>query len=98
MWRITWLLGGVILGATLTLGAQSYHVINTKDGIKLVAKRNSTLTDTYVDVRQWGVAEWSKHPDLMWTLAQNDRKDVLGTQTLEHDLQGVWQMFDSHKK
>ncbi len=98
MWRITWLVGGIILGSLLTLGAQRYHVIHTKDGLKMVAKRTSTLTDTYVDVREWGVVEWSKHPDLVWTLTQNDRKDVLGSHTLENDMQGVWQMFDSERK
>ena len=98
MWRVTWLLGGVVLGAVLTIGAQSYHVIHTKEGLKFVAKRNATLSDTYVDVREWGVTEWSKHPDLMWTLAQNDRKDILNTNVLERDMQGVWQMFDGDRR
>jgi hypothetical protein len=69
---------GIVLGCMLTLGAQSYHVIRTSEGFKLLPKRHVTLSDTYLDVRGWGVGDWSQHPDVLWSLAQNKRDDILG--------------------
>jgi len=34
----------------------------------IVPKRRAGLDDTYVDVRDWGITEWSEHPDLVYTL------------------------------
>ena len=93
--RLSWLISGMVLGAVLTLGAQRYHVVHTKDGLTLVPKRNATLSDAYVDVRTWGVADWSKHPDLLWSLHSNNRTDILGgTQVFDTDLNNLSRLFD----
>ena len=47
-----------------------------KPGCHEAAKRQATLADTYIDVRHWTVADWSKHPDLMLSLSQNGQSSV----------------------
>lgn len=73
---------GLVLGAVLTLGAQSYHVIRTDDGIKLLPKRQVSLSDTYLDVRGWGLKQWSEHPDVLWSLTEYKRDDILGQEKI----------------
>lgn len=99
MYRVTWLFAGIVIGAVGILGAQSYHFIHTKDGIKVVAKRHASLTDTYLDVRSWGLADWTKHPDLMVALTQNNRQDIFQSSgSLENSVESVWQSFEQPKR
>ena len=77
MRRLLSMITGVALGAALMWGGLKYHVLRTNDGLVYVPKREATLTDTYLDVRSWTVADWTTHPDLVWTLAQNGKGDVV---------------------
>ena len=77
MRRMMWVLTGLVLGGGLMWGALKYHVLRTSEGLKLVPKRNTTLADTYLDVRSWGLAEWSQHPDLAWSLAESGQTSVM---------------------
>lgn len=77
MRRLMSMLFGVALGGLLMFGALQYHVLRTNDGFSYVPKRNATLKDTYLDVREWSALDWSNHPDLIISMMQNGRKDVL---------------------
>ena len=48
--------------------AFTLHFVRTDDDLLIVPKRSPNLDDTYVDVREWGLTEWSEHPDLVYTL------------------------------
>lgn len=68
---------GIVIGGFLTWGSLTHHVLRTDQGFTYVPKRSMTFADAYLDVRGWGVAQWTEHPDLMWTLAQNNRTDIV---------------------
>lgn len=68
---------GLILGAAATLVAMNYHIVRTADNVAFVPKRYAGLQDSYVDVRNWGIADWTEHPDFVWTLYKNDRQDLI---------------------
>ena len=77
MRRLPTFIFGMIVGGLLIYGGLHYHVINTPSGLHLVPKVNSTLAETYVDVRGWGVAEWMQHKDIAAALLAADRQDLM---------------------
>jgi len=94
MKRIFYLAMGVAVGGGLMWGGFNYHFIRTKDGFETVKKRNVTLTDAYVDTRAWSIADWSKHPDLVWSLTQNGKTDLINSAgTYETTLKNAWENF-----
>ncbi len=77
MRRLSTFIFGMVVGGLLIYGGLNYHVINTPSGLHLVPKVNSTLAETYVDVRGWGVAEWMQHKDVAAALLAADRQDLM---------------------
>jgi hypothetical protein len=77
MRRLPTFIFGVVVGGLLIYGGLHYHVINTPSGLHLVPKVNSTLAETYVDVRGWGVAEWMQHKDVAAALLSANRQDLM---------------------
>ena len=91
MRRITSMLFGVVVGGLLMFGALQYHVLRTAEGFSYVPKRNVTLKDTYLDVREWTPLDWSNHPDLIISMMQNGRKDILDQNNVnETTFKDVW--------
>ena len=91
MRRITWMLFGGAVGSLLMFGALQYHVLRTSDGFSYVPKRSVTLKDTYLDVRDWSPLDWSHHPDLIISMMQNGRKDILDQHDVnETTFKDVW--------
>ena len=78
MRRLFALASGVLLGAVLMWVALQYHVLRTNGGLVMTPKRTATLRDSYLDVRSFGVTDWAANPDLVWSLTQNGKTDVLG--------------------
>lgn len=78
MRRILWLGCGTVFGAVMMWAAMSYHLIRTRDGITMVPKYHAQLASTFIDVRQWGVTEWTEHPELVMTLERNQRTEIIG--------------------
>ena len=64
-------------GGGLVWGGMNYHVLQTNQGVVVVHKRQSTLSDTYADVREWGLQQWTDHPDLVAALSDAGRADVI---------------------
>ena len=85
------LIFGLCVGGVIMFGAMKYHLLNTDQGYRLIPKRNATLAEAYLDVRQWGAAEWAQHPDLIWALSQSGDSNILrdsraAEQTLRDEL------------
>jgi hypothetical protein len=79
---------GMIVGAGLMTFAFKYHVMYAKDGLVLVPKKQASLSDLYVDVRNWRPSDWQAHPELVQSVMAHGRTDVIsGPATdLLHDL------------
>lgn len=78
MRRLAWMLFGVMVGAAGMWGSMNYHLLRTHDGMACVAKYRPELANTYYDVREWGVTEWAEHPELVMTLQQQERTEIIG--------------------
>ncbi len=77
MKRITSFLAGVIVGAAGLYGAMTYHFVRAEDGVHLVPKVTSGLSDTYVDIRKFNTASWYEHKSLAVALVNADKQDLL---------------------
>ena len=78
MRRIVWLTCGLILGAAGMWTSMSYHMLRTNDGIAWVPKYRAGLRGTFIDVREWGVTEWTEHPEIVISLEKNQRTEIIG--------------------
>jgi hypothetical protein len=68
---------GVAVGAMLCFGATNYHVVRADDGFHLVHKQRAHLGEAYVDVREFGVGDWSSHTELAAALVAENKQFVM---------------------
>lgn len=78
MSRIPAFLLGMATGAMLLYGAMHYHVVRADDGFHFIAKSPAHLSEAYVDVRHFTVADWSAHPMLAASLARANKQNLMG--------------------
>ena len=60
----------------------NFHFFHTQAGLVISVKRYPTLADTYVDVRDWGMVQWSEIPDLTWSILRSGHEDVIPRQPM----------------
>lgn len=75
LWSFIW---GIAVGGALVYGAISYHVINTQDGLNFVPKVTAGFEDTYVDIRGFGLDDWTRHRALAMALIKAGKADLMG--------------------
>jgi hypothetical protein len=75
LWYFVW--GGVI-GAGIMWASMNYHVVRRDGGMTVVPKFHAQLSDTYLDIRGWGITEWTEHPDFVVACKKHDRMDLIG--------------------
>lgn len=68
---------GYIAGIATLYVAMCFHVVRAKDGFHLVPKSTASLKDPYVDIREFGVAEWQEHPELAADISLANKTDML---------------------
>lgn len=95
MKRIKYLLLGFVLGGASVAGALQYHVVQTTEGLQFIPKVTSTLSDTYVDVRAFGVSDWNEHRPLVDAIIKDDRQDILKNAAVDGIKQEVDNLLDN---
>jgi hypothetical protein len=78
MGRFFWLLVGFAIGGGVIYGAFNYHVVKTDSGFELVPKHTTSLGDTYVDIRKFGVSDWAAHPALSADIVAAEKTQLMG--------------------
>ena len=78
MFRLSSFLTGVAFGALLLYAAMNFHVIRASDGFHLVPKQPARFSETFVDTRSFGLADWAGHPQLATALVQANKQHLLG--------------------
>ena len=85
--RFSWFVIGFGLGALTVLGSLKYHVLRTDEGLDVVPKLSATFSETYLDVRGFGVAEWTEHKSVMAAVVQAKKahlfKDAAATDLVD---------------
>ena len=78
MGRLFWLLVGFAIGGGAIYGAFNYHVVKADSGFELVPKHSASLSDTYVDIRNFSVSDWAAHPALSADIVAAEKSHLLG--------------------
>ncbi len=94
MKRIKYLLLGMILGGAAVFAALKYHVLRTASGFEVVPKVEASLSDTYVDVREFGAGDWTEHEQLVAAILRADREDILQNAAVDQLRQTVDGLLD----
>lgn len=83
----------VVLGGW-GLAAMSLYLVRTPDGFQLLTKNRLTITDTWLDTRQWTLVDIDKHPAFAQRVVELKKAsllrhvtDVEGSQDLDDHLQ-----------
>ncbi len=90
--RISSFLMGVVAGVMLCLVAMNYHVVRAQDGFHLIRKHPAKLSEAYVDVRGFGVSDWTSHSELAAALTAVNKQYLMtgaATSALESGLNQV---------
>jgi hypothetical protein len=77
MGRLSSFVFGVAVGGAAVFTSLKYHVVRTDEHFELVPKLNATFAETYVDIRDFDLADWSDHKTLMAALVRADKQEVL---------------------
>lgn len=77
MRRLWTFLIGILVGGIAVFAAMNYHIIRAKDGLHVVPKSDAQLALTYVDIREFTVADWAKNSDLATALINAQRRDLV---------------------
>ena len=78
MGRIACFLTGVIVGGILVFASLNYHLVRANDGFHTIPKLTAELSDSYVDIRTFGLAEWQDHRQLAMAIVRADKAYLLG--------------------
>jgi hypothetical protein len=92
--RFSCLVVGVILGAGLVYGALTYHVLRTESGFEFIPKAQAGFQETYLDVRQFGVSNWTEHQQVAQAVIKAGKEDLLKDSARNSFQRGVDNLLD----
>ncbi|TWU11102.1 hypothetical protein [Allorhodopirellula heiligendammensis] len=87
-------LSGLVVGAIVMYTAMHFHLVRGQNGVFVVAKVTSDLSDVFVDIRGFTVEDWKQHKPLAAAIIQSDRSEVLDDATLDSFREGVHSVVD----
>jgi len=70
-------IAGMICGAALLYVAMHYHLVRGREGVFLVPKISNNLSDVYVDIRTFDLADWKDHKTLAAAIMRGNQAHLL---------------------
>jgi len=80
---------GIIVGGGLMFCALTYHVVRAADGFHLVPKLQAGFGESYVDIRDFTVNDWTEHRALAAAIIRAGKEDVMAGSAEESFRSGV---------
>lgn len=68
---------GMIVGGLLLWFALQYHLIHSRQGLHLIPKVDAGLAKTYVDIRKFTLADWTKNTDIALALTNANQVELI---------------------
>ena len=98
MSRIGALVLGVLIGGGLVYGSLNYHVLRTETGYEFIPKSSATFSETYLDVRQFGVSQWAEHDEVARAVLKADKGHLMQGSLRQTLRQGVESVLDDFRQ
>ncbi len=95
MEKLSTFLLGAIVGAALVYGSLKYHLVRANDGFHMVVKSDAEFAGAYVDIRNFSLEDWAKHPDLAAALLQADKRHLVNEAASDGVRQTIDNVFDA---
>ena len=77
MTRLFYLAAGVLVGGAAVVTSLKYHVLRTHEGFTMVPKQSTTLDETYIDIRQFGISDWLEHRGLATAIVEAKKEHLM---------------------
>ena len=77
MSRLIMLGAGILIGGMCMYTAFHYHVVATAETYYFIPKQETQLADAYVNISEWGIAEWTDHPALAVAMQKAGHGDLV---------------------
>jgi len=74
---------GLILGGTSVFISLKYHIIRASDGHHLIGKLSAEFGETYVDIRSFGIGDWTEHQALAAAITRAEKTYLLKNEAVE---------------
>ena len=74
---------GMIAGGALVYGSLTYHVLNTAQGMTFIPKLQPSFEDIYLDVRQFGISDWSRHRAVAAAVVKANKQEIFTQHTAD---------------
>jgi len=83
-----WLfLAGMAFGLLLMALSYEYHFVMSDEGFLIVPKSESSLSNVYVDIRDWTLSDWGDHPEIARALIADGRSELVQTSVADDTLE-----------
>lgn len=73
---------GMVAGALILFLAMHYHVVRGDDGVVLIPKISDSLSDVYVDTREFELTDWKNNKPLAAAIMQSRYSHLLADSKL----------------
>ena len=77
MRRLMFFAAGVVVGGVLIYVTLQNHLIRSKKGFHLIPKAKATLSKSYVDIRQFTLADWKNNADVALALTNANQFELI---------------------
>lgn len=94
MRRLLLIMLGMCLGGTLVYCGFNYHVVRTSERVLLVPKVQASLSEVYVDPRQWTPRDWQAHPRVARALLAAGHGELVRASASEGLLREFFHLFE----
>ena len=65
---------GFLIGGLTVFLSLHYHIVRAHDGLHPIPKVNPRFTETYVDIREFGMSQWQQHPGLIAAIVKSEKR------------------------
>jgi X-X-X-Leu-X-X-Gly heptad repeat protein len=98
MSRLLIFLLGAVVGGGVVYSAVTYHVVRGEDGLHMVPKLSANFSQPYVDVRNFGAADWGENRALTVAVLRAEKGHLLQDAATDSMAEGLGQLAEGLQK
>lgn len=96
--KLSTLIVGLVVGASLMFVSLRYHVVRADNGFHMVPKSTANLGTIYADVRDYTVDDWRNNQQLMIDITKSDNaplQEEAAKSALGNTFENAWNDWSS---